>query len=307
MTKIKDKSVKIKVKSVIRHVSLLVLFITLTAPAHSDENTAIGALGTLWPESGILHLSGTPGTSISSIEVKPEDSVLQGTVLARLSNRPLLEAELRAVQTEYEILVSDHTHNRRILRLVLDNNTVHLKRADMSLQKYLKLSLNAQVTTLREQKQNTLRDARHALNVSEAKIEQELAAFGLNKKKLELQIKTSQLSLRSSEIVAPFDGMVIDIPGKVGASSSTGVIVFADISKMMVKCEVYEGDIGKIKMGQKATISGKSLKDDIEGDVVQIGREIDVARRVATLWVSLKNSEDASQYIGMEVSVSINP
>ena len=90
-------------------------------------------------------------------------------------------------------------------------------------------------------------------------------------------------------------------------ATSPGVVVFADISQMMVKCEVYEGDLGKIKIGQNATISGKSLKGDIKGKVVQIGREIDVARKVATLWVSLKNSIDAGKYIGMEVSVSILP
>ena len=161
--------------------------------------------------------------------------------------------------------------------------------------------------SLREQKQNTLSDARYALKVSEAKIAQELASFALNKKKLELQIESSQLSLQSSQIVAPFDGMVIDVPGKIGAPSSSSVIVFANISQMMVKCEVYEGDLGKIKIAQEVTISSKSLKEDIAGNVVQIGREIDVARRVATLWVSLKESEDAGKYIGMEVSVSIVP
>ena len=101
--------------------------------------------------------------------------------------------------------------------------------------------------------------------------------------------------------------MVIDVPGKIGAPSSSSVIVFANISQMMVKCEVYEGDLGKIKIAQEVTISSKSLKEDIAGNVVQIGREIDVARRVATLWVSLKESEDAGKYIGMEVSVSIVP
>lgn len=307
MTKTKDKSMNVKVKSVIRHFSLLILFITMTAPAHSDVNAAIGALGTLWPESGILHLSGAPGTVISSIEVKPEDRVLKGTVLAHLSNKELFQAELRAIQNEYEILLSKHTHTKQILKLVRDNNSVRLKRADTSLNKYLNLSANAQITTLREQKQNTLSDARYALKVSEAKIAQELASFALNKKKLELQIETSQLSLQSSQIVAPFDGMVIDVPGKIGAPSSSSVIVFANISQMMVKCEVYEGDLGKIKIAQEVTISSKSLKEDIAGNVVQIGREIDVARRVATLWVSLKESEDAGKYIGMEVSVSINP
>ena len=312
MTKTKDKSMNVKVKSVIRHFSLLILFITMTAPAmtapaHSDVNAAIGALGTLLPESGILHLSGAPGTVISSIEVKPEDRVLKGTVLAHLSNKELFQAELRAIQNEYEILLSKHTHTEQILKLVRDNNSVRLKRADTSLNKYLNLSANAQITTLREQKQNTLSDARYALKVSEAKIAQELASFALNKKKLELQIESSQLSLQSSQIVAPFDGMVIDVPGKIVAPSSSSVIVFANISQMMVKCEVYEGDLGKIKIAQEVTISSKSLKEDIAGNVVQIGREIDVARRVATLWVSLKESEDAGKYIGMEVSVSIVP
>ena len=303
----RDKNMKQLVKAMLGYSISLVLLFTVVFQTHGAENTAIGALGTLWPKSGILHINGTPGTSISTIEVKPEDRVLKGTVLARFSNREILDAELRAIQTEYEILLSNHEHSKKILGLSRDNNNLRLSRADTSLNQYLTLSENAQVTTIREQRQNSLRDARHAVKVSKAEIARELASFDLNKKKLELQIEKAQISLRSSEIVAPFDGMVIDILGKIGAPSAAGVVVFADISQMMVKCEVYEGDLGKIKIGQNATISGKSLKGDIKGKVVQIGREIDVARKVATLWVSLKNSIDAGKYIGMEVSVSILP
>ena len=78
----------------------------------------------------------------------------------------------------------------------------------------------------------------------------------------------------------------------------------ADISKMIAECEVYEGDIQNIKVGQSGGIV-KALKNTLTGSVSFVGRLVSTDRKVASILVALEQSEEASKFIGMEVNVKI--
>lgn len=286
--------------------SFVVLFCSTTIGT-AEEALSIGALGELRPQSGLVRLVGTPGISTLEINVKQNDRVTAGTVLARLSNFEMLRLELVSVKLEHEELISNHEHNLILQELAAENARLGLSRSNKSLKQYLGLSKNAQVNTVREVRRNAVADARYVFNLKKAELAKTTAMFELSKSKLNLQIKKAELNFASTEIRAPFDGVIVDVPGRVGAANSKGVVVIADLSKMLVRCEVYEGDLGKVKVNQMATISGKSLAEDLTGKVYSIGREIDVARKVATVWIELDDSTIASDFIGMEVSVSIKP
>ena len=285
-------------------VGFLFLFVSV-ATAQAEDIATIGALGTLLPESGLVRVVGTPGTSISQINIKQDETVEHNATIARLSNHELLEAELKSIRLEYDILLTVHKHKVNLLQLAVDNARLRRNRADASLNKYLALSKNAQVNAVRDQRRNDVADARHALKTKEAELAQAIDTIELDKKKIQLQIEKAQINLNSADVKAPFSGLVLDVPGVVGGPSGAGIVVLADISQMMVKCEVYEGDLGKVKVGQKATASGKSLSKDISGQVVKVGREIDISRKVAIVWVRLDDSIEAGKLIGMEVNVSI--
>ncbi|WP_028880462.1 efflux RND transporter periplasmic adaptor subunit [Terasakiella pusilla] len=284
---------------------LLFLFVASIAHAQSNEKPDIGALGTLMPESGLIRLTGASGITISKLFVHQGDQVKQGAPVAQLSNYDLLEAELKSLQLEYQIFLTTHEHNTKILELDTANARLKLSRANTALKKYLALSKNAQVNSVRDQRYNDVADAKHILRTKETELLKEKQSFDLDKKKMELQIEKAEINLRSADIRAPLSGVVLDVPGRVGAASSFGIAVIADVSKMMVKSEVYEGDLGSVKLGQTASVSGKALSEKYTGKVVRVGREIDVARKVAIVWIELDNNEEASKFIGMEVNVSI--
>ena len=274
----------------------------------AEDALTIGALGTLTPASGLVRIAGAGGVTISSILVKQNDQITKGAVLARLSNYEMLQAELISVRLELDELTASHEHNLKLQGLARDNALSKLARAEKSLKQYLALSKNSQVKSIREVRRDNVADARHALKVKKAELAKSVAMYEVGKSKLELQIKKAELRFSETELKAPFDGVIVDIPGRLGApATNRGVVVVADLSKMMVMCEVYEGDLNKIRTGQTAKITGKSLSKEMLGKVVAIGREIDVARKVATVWVELDNSAIASNFIGMEVSVSIQP
>ncbi|PSB10026.1 HlyD family secretion protein [Pleurocapsa sp. CCALA 161] len=83
--------------------------------------------------------------------------------------------------------------------------------------------------------------------------------------------------LELTKVKAPSDGQIIKInayPGEVVGDD--GIVEFAQTSKMMVIAEVYESDIGKVKVGQTASITSEtgSFAEELNGEVRQIGLKI---------------------------------
>lgn len=90
-------------------------------------------------------------------------------------------------------------------------------------------------------------------------------------------LRQAQEDLELTNVKAPSDGQIIKIntyPGEI--VDEQGVVEFAQTSNMMVVAEVYESDIGQVKVGQTATISSETgaFEGEITGSVSQIGLKI---------------------------------
>jgi HlyD family secretion protein len=91
-------------------------------------------------------------------------------------------------------------------------------------------------------------------------------------------IKQAEIDLDLTIIKAPIDGTVIDVIAHEGESidSEDGVVEMGNTGQMQVVAEVYESDISKVKIGQKATIisENNSFPDRITGEVIEISKKI---------------------------------
>jgi HlyD family secretion protein len=295
-------------KNIIGMVVLLNLFLVGDlAAAEGGKASAIGALGTLTPANGLVGITGSLGTSVKELLVKQNDIVKAGSVIATFTNRPLLELEFSAVQVQLAELQANHQQNLKMLGLMRQKAAQDHNRAKVSLKQYLNLSKNAQVRSVRDKRKNDVTDALHAVRVKQSELQQTNVKYQHGLNVLQNQLKKAELNLARSQLLAPFSGVVIEVKGRVGAAAGGVLYILADLSRMMVKAEVFEGDLRKISVGQKATISSKSLPQKLVGSIKTIGRQIDVARKVATVWITLEKSEIAEKFIGMEVSVNIQP
>lgn len=102
------------------------------------------------------------------------------------------------------------------------------------------------------------------VNVIEAEVKQ--AQASLNKAKTELDLTT---------IKAPQNGQVLKILTHEGeAISSDGIIRIGETKTMYAVAEIYESDINKIKLGQKATITSNAIEGELRGIVDNIGLEV---------------------------------
>ena len=211
---------------------------TATPVTKGDITVIVTAIGTVEPtlqvEVGSL-ISGT----ISQVPVAINDEVTKGQVLARLDTSSL-EAELArdlASLTARKAEVED-------LRAAEEAAKASLVRA----QKMRDRGLNSE---------EVMATASTAMRRADAA----LASAFANVQVAEADVKLSQTNIDKAVIVAPIDGMILDMDASVGqtvSASTTTVILFTlaqDLGQMQLKVDVDEADIGQVTVGNGAVFT----------------------------------------------------
>ena len=101
----------------------------------------------------------------------------------------------------------------------------------------------------------------------------------------------ARLQLEEAVLVAPFAGTVASVDVSVGelASSAKPAIVLVDLSALHLDITVDEIDIGRIKVGQKATITLDAFPDvELKGRVTRIDPVGTVVQGVVTYGVRIE-------------------
>lgn len=124
-------------------------------------------------------------------------------------------------------------------------------------------------------------------------------------------LKQVTTNLEESYIRAPIAGQILKIHTRVGEQiSNQGIAEIGKTQQMMVIAEVYQTDIEKIKLGQKALITGQAFSGKLQGEVFQIGLQINrqnvfsnqpgenLDKRVVDVKIRL-NSEDSKKVTGL--------
>src|SRR5690606_26968064 len=151
----------------------------------------------------------------------------------------------------------------------LETAQVALKNAKARLQSQ-KIAVDEAIAR-RNQQAVAVRDAKRAVNTanigvsqSQSRAEQQTALLRGQKNQRD---KTLQ--------VAPINGIVAEIPSKVGTFavaglSTTAVMTIADMSTINVEVKVDETSIDQVAVGQKAKVKVDAIQDvEIEGEVTQ--------------------------------------
>ena len=89
----------------------------------------------------------------------------------------------------------------------------------------------------------------------------------------ELSLQTAQRRLAGTVIKAPMSGRVLSVGGRVGSEvtpGGTGFIVLGDVAGLSVRAEVSEADVGRLAVGQEASITLPNRAEAVTGRVSQI-------------------------------------
>ena len=211
----------------------------------------------------------------------------EGDRIAQTATINKLTAELKNAESEYQryqqlfsegaisnSVIDSKRLNVETAKQTLSESQAILKRINTTANKQLseaKIALNRINNTSNKQisetqgKLNSIAEIR-PVDVALARTEVESAIANLNRAKTELE---------AAYIRAPMTGQIIKIHARVGEKiDNPGVADFAQTNTMMAVAEVYQTDISKIKLGQKAIITSQGFTGELKGVVQQIGLQV---------------------------------
>ncbi|MTJ30430.1 ABC exporter membrane fusion protein [Aphanizomenon sp. UHCC 0183] len=211
----------------------------------------------------------------------------EGDRIAQTATINKVTAELKNAESEYkryEKLFSEGAISSSVIdskrlnvetaKQTLSESQAILNRINTTANKQLaeaKVALNRINTTSNKQisetqgKLNSIAEIR-PVDVALARTEIESAIANLNRAKTELE---------AAYIRAPMTGQIIKIHTRVGEKiDKEGIADFAQTNKMMAVAEVYQTDISKVKLGQKAIITSQGFPGKLQGTVQQIGLQV---------------------------------
>jgi HlyD family secretion protein len=240
---------------------------------------AVTATGTVNPELTIIVGAAVSGI-IQELYCDYNTEVKKGQVCARIDPRP------------YQSVVDQRRAELAVAKAQLEKDKANEAYTKFALGRYEKLIESHAVS------QDVFDNAKNAHDQALAQIVFDEATIRLRQASLD----AAQVNLDYASIVSPVDGTVVSrnvTMGQTVASSfqtPTLFLIASDLAKMQVDANVSEGDIGGIKLGNKATFTVDAYpKRTFEGKVTQVRQSPQTVQNVVTydVVISVGNSDFA--------------
>ena len=222
----------------------------------------------------ILELPFDEGDSVTVGNPEANPPVL-ASVLVRLDAKDL-ESELRSVKAGHKAQVTQLDVDKARVssqRESLEGTQASLNQADLDLRRQFELLKSKDVPqTAYDQAKLTydglkaqFESQRYSLKAAELS----LKVMQYNLEMADARIEQAEERLSYTTIYSPIDGVITRLPSKVGevvtgtiSYPGTVIMEVADLSQMLVVAQVGEADIGKLKEGQKTTVTVQAFPDD---------------------------------------------
>jgi len=227
-----------------------------------------------------------------------------------------LESEVRIAKAEFDRYLQLYKEGA-ISTSSLDNKRLTYETAQAQLTE-AQASRNRTEDTVRAQ----IQEARATLDqiaevrpvdvqVAQADVQNAIAA-----------LKRAQAELEEAYVRAPMTGQIIKIHTRPGEKlGDEGIADIGQTDQMVAIAEVYQSDIGKVKLGQAATVTGQAFDKTLTGKVIQIDRQVsrqsvfssepgeNLDRRVVEVKVRLtpESSQQVAALTNLQVQVEIQP
>lgn len=89
-------------------------------------------------------------------------------------------------------------------------------------------------------------------------------------------VKSAETQLQQAYIRAPMSGQILKIHTRAGEKiSDSGIVEMGQTAQMVAVAEVYQTDIGKVRLGQSAAITSQAISGQLRGTVSQIGLQVE--------------------------------
>ncbi len=217
----------------------------------------VAALGRVQPQDGVVKVAGPSfyfAVVVDKLKVREGDRVEAGQVIAVLDHYRVMEAAIAQAQVSVGVKEAAVAG----LRAELDNTRREHERHEALFREGLDTSSDRDLWASRLEVATT--------SLRRAELESEAAGADLRRARLE----------RDRALVrSPLTGQVLKIHTRPGEKvGDDGIAELGRTDAMFVVAEVYEADIGRVKVGQRALVRSPILPRELPGTVESIGSKI---------------------------------
>jgi HlyD family secretion protein len=244
----------------------------------------------------------------------------QAQLAAQQANISRLESQLRNETAERQAAIASAKAQLKQAQLTYDRNRSLKQQGAVSIQAFdqTKEGLDMAQATLNErlaQLDNTKQTLKQEITQERENLAQlqEIRPVDIKVAKLEVEkatiaVKKIKADLEDTKVKVPISGQILRINTRVGEQVNTeeGIVELGRTDEMYAIAEVYETDIGKVRIGQPATVSSEygGFVGTLKGTVEHLGLQ------VGTKELSATSEEDPTQDENsriVEVKIRINP
>ena len=159
-----------------------------------------------------------------------------------------------------------------------------------------------------EQQQISLREAELRLQQMRTQRAQTATSIGSSKRRIaqaQAQLERVEDILAKHDVIAPLDGVVTNLPVRIGEtvvpgiqnSAASAVMTIADMSLITAEVKIDETDIVNVKLGQVAEVKIDALGDRVfPGKVIEIGNSALLRSSGAVASNSATSSNEAKDF-----------
>jgi HlyD family secretion protein len=258
---------------------------------------------------------------------------LEGDKAAQQATIERIEAELRNAEAEYQRYQQLYKDGA-ISRSVFDSKRLAMETAQKQLNEARAVLRRIEATGIKQisEAQTALKriistgskqisEAKATLNsISEVRSVDVVAAEA-EVENAKAAVNQAKETLKQVYVRSPQAGEVLEIHTRAGEIvSSDGIVEIGQTSEMYAIAEVYQTDITKVKLGQKAKITSNSLPTELQGNIDWIGSKVrrqnvintdpseNIDAKVIEVRLRLdeKSSQIASKFTNLQVEVAID-
>lgn len=296
--------------------------LAVTAGAGAATKTAAGArgvaaLGRIEPYGGIVRVAAasTPdamsGAILSKLLVDRGSDVTAGQLLAEVDTAALARSRIVEAKAELETAKRDATASVSLADEACVLADVAAKRS--------------------KRKQDLLgRGLASSEDAEQAKGDADAGVASCKARRASASVAQSRISAAAARVVrcerelersfvrAPFAGRVIDVqrrPGEIVGME--GILELARVDQMQAVAEVFEADVRRVRVGQRALVRSPALPRDLTGTVTRIRPKVQkidqigddpVARkdaRIVEVEIKLDDGRTVANLTNLQVEVEI--
>lgn len=291
---------------------------------------SVVALGRLEPQGKITRVSAPTtieGTRmrVAELPVQEGDRVQAGEIIAKLDVYERYQAALELAKKQLNVAQAQLHKSRSTSgetaaqQARIDRLKTELDTAKTEYQRYQKLfQAGAISASLLDSKQLVVSNVQGQLHEARATLEQlrdtHKADEQLAQAEVESAIATvarTKADLNLADVKAPIAGQILKIHTRSGeVVSEQGIVELGQTQQMLVVAEVYETDIGRVQLSNRAVVTSSGFTGELQGTVEQIGLKIgkqaildtdpiaDEDARVVEVKIRL-DSEDSQRVAGL--------